>query len=291
MDHSISHLNCSLQLKDSQRSFRLEVDLQLYQKELLALTGPSGSGKTTILRILAGLEKRAKGRLMVQGELWQDSAQGFFLAPQQRSIGVVFQDYALFPNMSVVQNLQFALPKTENQALIEELLEVMDLQDLKTAYPRELSGGQQQRVALARALVRRPKLLLLDEPLSALDTQMREHLQAFIRLLHERYALTTLLISHHPEEIQRLADRVLVLEKGKIISENLTPEMKPTGLLLRAIWLTPQNGLIRVQLGDNELQISEPVKAFADYLPGQEVWIRMVSAERFEVCEDEKFNR
>lgn len=291
MDHSISRLNCSLQLKDSQRSFHLEVDLQLYDKELLALTGPSGSGKTTILRILAGLEKKAKGRLMVQGELWQDSAQGIFLAPQQRSIGVVFQDYALFPNMSVLQNLRFALPKTENQTLIEELLEVMDLQELKTAHPRELSGGQQQRVALARALVRRPKLLLLDEPLSALDSQMREHLQTFIRLLHERYALTTLLISHHPEEIQRLADRVLVLEKGKIISESLTPETKPGGLLLRAIWLAPQNGLIRVQLGDNELQMPQSVKSLVDYLPGQEVWIRMVSAERFELCDTEKFTR
>jgi molybdate transport system ATP-binding protein len=291
MDHSISSLNCSLQLKDSQRSFRLEVDLQLYHKELLALTGPSGSGKTTILRILAGLETRAKGRLLVQGELWQDSTQSIFLAPQQRSIGVVFQDYALFPNMSVLQNLQFALPKTESQTLIEELLEVMDLQELKKAYPRELSGGQQQRVALARALVRRPKLLLLDEPLSALDTQMREHLQTFIRLLHERYALTTLLISHHPEEIQRLADRVLVLEKGKIVDENLTRETKPAGLLLRAIWLEPQNGLIRVQLGDNELEMPQSAKAFSDYLPGQEVWIRMVSAERFEVCDEEKFNR
>lgn len=291
MDHSISSLNCSLQFKDSQRSFRLEVDLQLFNKELLALTGPSGSGKTTILRILAGLEKKAKGHLMVQGELWQDSAQGIFLAPQQRSIGVVFQDYALFPNMSVLQNLQFALPKTENQTLIGELLEVMDLQELKTAYPRELSGGQQQRVALARALVRRPKLLLLDEPLSALDSQMREHLQTFIRLLHERYALTTLLISHHPEEIQRLADRVIVMEKGKIIPESLTRETKPAGLLLRAIWLAPQNGLIRVQLGDNELQMPQPAKTFPDYLPGQEVWIRMVSAERFEVCEEEKFNR
>lgn len=291
MDHSISSLNCSLQLKDSQRSFHLEVDLQLYPRELLALTGPSGSGKTTILRILAGLEKRAKGHLTVQGELWQDSAQGFFLAPQQRSIGVVFQDYALFPNMSVLQNLQFALPKTENQTLIEELLEVMDLQELKKAYPRELSGGQQQRVALARALVRRPKLLLLDEPLSALDTQMREHLQTFIRLLHERYALTTLLISHHPEEIQRLADRVIVMEKGKIINKSLPQEPKSAGLLLRAIWLAPQNGLIRVKLGDNELQMPQPVKAFVDYLPGQEVWIRMVSAERFELCGEEKFNR
>lgn len=291
MDHSISHLNCNLQLKDSQRSFHLEVDLQLHQKELLALTGPSGSGKTTILRILAGLEKRAQGCLWVQGELWQDSAQGIFLAPQQRSIGVVFQDYALFPNMSVLHNLQFALPKTENQTLIEELLEVMDLQALKKAYPRELSGGQQQRVALARALVRRPKLLLLDEPLSALDTQMREHLQTFIRLLHERYALTTLLISHHPEEIQRLADRVLLLEKGKIVSENLTQETKPPGLLLRAIWLAPQNGLIRVQLGDNELQMPQLAKAFPDYLPGQVVWIRMVSAERFEVLDQEKFKR
>lgn len=283
MDHPIAQLDCSLHLQDGQRAFALEAQLQLWAGELLALSGPSGSGKTTILRILAGLEKRAHGRLEFQGELWQDTAKGVFLVPQQRSIGVVFQDYALFPNMRVEQNLRFALAKNEDDSFVAELLEVMDLRELKNAYPRELSGGQQQRVALARALVRRPKLLLLDEPLSALDATMRDHLQRFIREIHERYRLTTLLISHHPEEIQRLADRVLCLEKGKIVEE-YKPAQEELALILRAIWLGVQDGKMRIRLGENELQ-SRQNNEEVDHQIGQEVWVKLYTAQRFEIVD------
>lgn len=293
MDHPIAQLDCNLHLQDGQRAFALEAQLQLWAGELLALSGPSGSGKTTILRILAGLEKRAQGRLEFQGEVWQDTAKGVFWAPQQRSIGVVFQDYALFPNMRVEQNLRFALAKNEDDSFVAELLEVMDLRELKNAYPRELSGGQQQRVALARALVRRPKLLLLDEPLSALDTTMRDHLQRFIREIHERYRLTTLLISHHAEEIHRLADRVLCLEKGKIVEE-YKPAREDPALILRAIWLGVQDDKMRIRLGENELQ-SRQNNEEVDYQIGQEVWVKLYTAQRFEIvdpnCISEKINR
>lgn len=283
MDKLVSTLNFDLHLRDGWRSFHLEVDLQLHPGELLALTGPSGSGKTTVLRILAGLENRAKGQLVFQGEVWQDSSKRIFLPPQQRSIGVVFQDYALFPNMNVVQNLRFALPQAADATLIEELLEVMDLQDLRNALPFELSGGQQQRVALARALVRRPKLLLLDEPLSALDTRMREHLQTYILELHQRYALTTLLISHHPEEIQRLADRVLMMEKGKIVDESLSAQDVTGALVLQAIWRGVQEGMAHVQLGENRLQTPLLTPAMETFSMGQTVKIRMLSKTTFEV--------
>jgi molybdate transport system ATP-binding protein len=196
---------------------------------------------------------------------------------------VVFQDYALFPNMNVAQNLRFALPKAADETLIEELLEVMDLIDLRSALPLELSGGQQQRVALARALVRRPKLLLLDEPLSALDTRMREHLQTYILELHRRYALTTLLISHHPEEIQRLADRVLMMDKGKIIGESLPAQDVTEGLVLQAIWRGVQEGTAQVQLGENLLQTSLLTPAMKTFSMGQTVKIRMLSKTTFEV--------
>lgn len=293
MDHPITQLDCSLHLQDGQRAFTLEAQLQLWAGELLVLSGPSGSGKTTILRILAGLEKRAQGRLEFQGEVWQDTAKGVFWAPQQRSIGVVFQDYALFPNMRVEQNLRFALAKNENNSWVAELLEVMDLGELKNAYPRELSGGQQQRVALARALVRRPKLLLLDEPLSALDATMRDHLQRFIREIHERYQLTTLLISHHAEEIQRLADRVICLEKGKMVEE-YKPVLEETALILRAIWLGVQDGTMRIRLGENELQSPQNAEK-VDCQIGQEVWVKLYTAQRFEIidpnCVSEKNNR
>ncbi|MBK9487605.1 MAG: ATP-binding cassette domain-containing protein [Haliscomenobacter sp.] len=283
MDKLVSSLNCTLHLRDGQRSFELDVDFHLAAGELLALSGPSGSGKTSVLRILAGLESRAKGRLVFQGQVWQDHAQQIFLPPQQRSIGVVFQDYALFPNMNVRQNLHFALFKHESTALIDELLDVMDLQDLARAFPRELSGGQQQRVALARALVRRPKLLLLDEPLSALDTQMREHLQQYIQELHKRYALTTLLISHHPEEIQRLAQRVLVMEKGKIVGEAIPAEESKKGFQLRAIWMGAVDGMAQVQLGENMLRTVVKENEVFEIQVGQVVWIRMLSKDEFEI--------
>ena len=191
----------------------LDVALEIEKGAFVALAGPSGSGKTTLLRILAGLEE-AQGRIEVEGETWLEGKRS--LAPRHRGIGFVFQDYALFENMSVEENLLFVRKDLE---LAEELLEMTGLTELRRRLPGTLSGGQKQRVALCRALMNRPKLLLMDEPLSALDPQMRAKLQDDILALHKAFGTTTLMVSHDPSEIYRLAGRVVVLEHGGIIRD------------------------------------------------------------------------
>ncbi len=194
----------------------LKVDLEFSRGAFIGLTGPSGSGKTTLLRLIAGLIAPEEGYIRVGGEVWLDSSKGINRPAQERNIGLVFQDYALFPNMNVQQNLEFALPKGGDSAVIRELIEITELQELVNRYPRQLSGGQQQRVALARALVRKPRLLLLDEPLSALDPRMRARLQNYILRVHEAYKLTTLIVSHDAREIFKLADQVYALDDGQM---------------------------------------------------------------------------
>ncbi len=191
----------------------LQVRLRIESGSFTALAGPSGSGKTTLLRILAGLEE-AEGTIRVDGETWLE--EGKALRPQKRAIGFVFQDYALFPNMTVRQNLLFV---RKDPALAAQLLELTEMESLAHRYPHTLSGGQQQRVALCRAMMNRPKLLLLDEPLSALDPAMRARLQHEILTLHRRFGTTTIMVSHDPGEIYRLAERVLMLERGKITAD------------------------------------------------------------------------
>ena len=194
----------------------LNVSFELEKRKLLALYGPSGVGKTTILRILAGLTGIENGCIEVNGETWYDPAAKKYKAVQQRSIGFVFQDFALFPNFTVKQNLEFALQKGDNKKFINELIEIMELQQLQKSKPATLSGGQKQRVALARALVRKPELLLLDEPLSAIDNELRLKLQDILINIHRRFHLTTVLVSHDIAEIIRLSDTVIVLESGEI---------------------------------------------------------------------------
>lgn len=194
----------------------LDVSLSVERESFVALAGPSGSGKTTLLRILAGLE-RAEGHIDVSGESWLQGKRS--LPPQKRGIGFVFQDYALFENMTVEQNLLYVC---EDRAHAAVLLEMTGLLELKKRYPATLSGGQKQRVALCRALMNRPKLLLLDEPLSALDPQMRQKLQHDILTLHKAFKTTTIMVSHDPSEIYRLSNRIIVLKKGRI-SDDGTP--------------------------------------------------------------------
>jgi molybdate transport system ATP-binding protein len=200
----------------------LNVNLDIEEGAFVALSGKSGSGKTTLLRILAGLEE-AQGSIKVGDDLWLDGKRS--LAPQKRKIGYVFQDYALFPNMSVEENLLFV---TKDRALADHLLEMTELNELKNRLPNTLSGGQQQRVSVCRAMMNRPKLLLMDEPLSALDPDMRTKLQNEILTLHKEFGTTTIMVSHDPSEIYRLASRVLVLDLGKIINDG-----KPKEVLLK----------------------------------------------------------
>lgn len=188
------------------------------------LFGPSGAGKTTLLRMLAGLTRPDSGRIAVDGESWFDAERGVNLSPQQRSIGFVFQDYALFPNLTVRENIAYAVGKGE-AAWVDELLGLIGLRDLSARMPQSLSGGQKQRVALARAIARKPKLLLLDEPLSALDAGMRGQLQSQIADIHRRFGLTTILVSHDLGEVFKLSQSVLRIDGGAIVQRGTPAEL------------------------------------------------------------------
>lgn len=197
----------------------LDLDMEINRGEFLALYGPSGSGKTSTLRMLAGLLKPDGGVIEVNGTTWFHAEGGISIPPQKRKIGYVFQDAALFPHLTVQKNLEFALPKGEDPHIIEELIRITQLEEFRDRMPDTLSGGQKQRVALARAVVQKPDILLLDEPLSALDAQIRAVLQDHLLTLHKKYQLTTLLVTHDIGEIHKLADRVVQIEDGKIVNQ------------------------------------------------------------------------
>jgi molybdate transport system ATP-binding protein len=209
-------VNVTKRLDTTEGSINAHFDLTINLGEFLTLFGPSGAGKTTLMRIIAGLEIPDSGRIEVDGEIWFDSTKKINLTPQKRSIGFVFQDYALFPTMSVRENLLFAADNAQQRSNVDELIELVELTQLSHRLPATLSGGQKQRVALARALVRRPKILLLDEPLSALDPTMRQKLQDELSLIHERLQVTTLLVSHDIAETVKLSDRLAQIDAGQI---------------------------------------------------------------------------
>jgi len=193
----------------------LDLDLNINRGEFVALYGPSGSGKTSTLRMLAGLMRPDQGIIQVDNIKWFSDSEKINLKPQKRNIGFVFQDFALFPNMTVLDNLRFAC---DSEKKIDQLINKIELGALKNAYPKNLSGGQKQRVALARAVIQQPKILLMDEPLSALDEELRSKLQSYIRQIHSEFGLTTIMISHSKTEITKLADRCISLSSGKIKS-------------------------------------------------------------------------
>jgi putative spermidine/putrescine transport system ATP-binding protein len=210
-----------------------QINFTADEGEFVTLLGPSGCGKSTLLRCLAGLTSVDSGQIMLQGK---DIAP---LSPQKRSIGMVFQSYALFPNMTVEKNVAFGLkmqklPGQQIQQRVKEALQLVELSDFARRYPHQLSGGQCQRVALARSLVTRPRLLLLDEPLSALDARIRRHLRDQIRRIQQELKLTTLFVTHDQEEALTLSDRIVLMNRGKI-----------------------------VQNGDAEALYTQPVDAFA----------------------------
>ncbi|RKR07877.1 molybdate transport system ATP-binding protein [Maribacter vaceletii] len=210
------HINIEKKLKAAQGDMLLNVDIKIKKGQLVTLYGESGAGKTSTLKILSGLLKADKGNITVGNKSWFNSDTKINSAPQKRNIGYVFQDYALFPHMTVLQNLEYALVKNQSKDIISEVLEIMELGSLKDRKPETLSGGQKQRVALARALVQKPEILLLDEPLSALDIKIRLKLQDYLLKVHKKYNLTTILISHDIGEIHKLSDWVFVLKNGVI---------------------------------------------------------------------------
>lgn len=203
-------------------SFEMRGDIKT--GELIGLSGPSGAGKSTFLRLLAGLEKAEQGQLIVGDTVWFDSQKKIFLPPQMRQIGIVFQDYALFPHMTVKEQIIYATHQQDSK-WIDELITLTGLDELIHRYPYELSGGQKQRTALARALAKKPKLLLLDEPLSAIDHDARMQLQILLQHLHKEYLTYTLLVSHNIAELLFLSHRIFKCEKGKITASGIPSQV------------------------------------------------------------------
>jgi molybdate transport system ATP-binding protein len=260
----------------------LDVSFTIEKGQFLAIYGNSGAGKTTLLRILAGLTQADKTEIKVASEVWDDSQNKIHLHVQKRSIGFVFQDYALFPNLTVKENLEFALQKNDNTEIVSELINLMELQSLQNSKPQNLSGGQKQRVALARAIVRKPKILLLDEPLSALDDEMRFKLQDYILKIHQKYQLTTLMISHSIPEIFKLSDKVIVLDKGKILKEGtpsqvfseekISSKFKLTGEIIK-IDKSDIIYIVQVLSGNNIVKVVATEDEIKDFKIGQKVLV------------------
>lgn len=218
-------LNIKKTLNTADGKIDLVVDKQINDGEFLTLFGKSGSGKTTLLRIIAGLETPQSGQIIVSDEIWFDSQKKINLPPQMRNVGFVFQDYALFPNMTVRGNLEFALKNQNDKNKVNEILEIMEIENLAQMKPENLSGGQKQRVAVARTLMTNPKILLLDEPLSALDSAMRLKLQDELANVHKRFGITSVLVSHDISEVFRLSNRVFKIALGQITHDGTPSEV------------------------------------------------------------------
>ena len=213
------------QLQLAYPGFSLDVNLHLASAGVTALVGPSGSGKTSCLRTIAGLERRATGRVVVNGEVWQDDRQGIFMPVHQRALGYVFQDARLFAHLSVAQNLAFGqqrVPAAERRVSLEQAIALLGIAPLLKRQPDTLSGGERQRVAMARALASSPRLLLMDEPLAALDAQRKADILPYLENLQRELDIPVLYVSHAMDEVTRLADHLVLLDAGRVSASGPT---------------------------------------------------------------------
>jgi len=273
------------------------IDLDIAQGEFVCFLGPSGCGKTTLLRIIAGLEVQSAGRIQQAG---RDIST---LPPAERDYGIVFQSYALFPNLSVADNVAYGLvnrktPQAEVRARVQELVALVGLPGSEGKFPSQLSGGQQQRIALARALATQPGLLLLDEPLSALDAIVRVHLRSEIRSLQRKLGVTTIMVTHDQEEALSVADRIVVMEHGRVdqvgtpmqvYREPATPFVADFVGRINALPATLEAGN-RVRLGARSFDCAHDGAIGADvrvYLRPEDVLARPIAAGDSNVFEAE----
>jgi len=246
MENSVIFIDIEKRMLTANGPMNLSVQTTIPACELVALFGESGAGKTTLLRILAGLVTPDKGMIKFGSTVWFDSEKKINIPPQLRNISLMFQDYALFPNMTVEQNIQFAQPE-KDQSKVDELLALFGLTEFRKRKPTGLSGGQKQRVALARALARKPQLLLLDEPLSALDAEMRIALQDEIAQAHQLLGVTTIMVSHDLNEVFRLATQVLCIENGSITRTGNPEEVFSDSSISGKVQITGQIARIEKQ--------------------------------------------
>ncbi len=215
VSYSMLKIDIKKRVKGAGGEVDIQVNLAIEDGEFIAITGESGIGKTTLLRAIAGVEN-ADGEIEFDGKTWLKS--GYSLPVQKRDIGFVFQEYALFDNMTIEQNLLYI---NNDKTFANSLLEMMELSNLKNSYPKQLSGGQKQRVAIARAMIKRPKLLLLDEPFSALDRKMRTKMQKEVLKFHKQNRTKSIIVTHNLSDIYHLATKVVEIEKDGICKESL----------------------------------------------------------------------
>lgn len=204
--------NINFKYKNSNEEILSDVSLKLEEGKVLAIVGPSGGGKSTLLRIISGLEKPDQGKIMIAN---RDATS---VKAEKRSVGMLFQDYALFPHMTIAKNIAYGITvksKSERKRIVTEMLDLVDMLGYEKRYPHELSGGQQQRIALARALAAKPKILLLDEPFSNLDTELIDRVRKELFLVIRKTNITTIMVTHNQEDAN-LADNVVKIEAGKV---------------------------------------------------------------------------
>jgi len=240
-----------IDIKKDLGEFNLSVKTKIKLGSFVALMGESGAGKSTLLRVLAGLEE-AKGTIKFQDSVWLDDLKS--LPVQKRDIGFVFQDFALFENMSIKEHLSFV---SRDKKLANELLKEFKLEDISELYPRELSGGQKQRVAICRALVTKPKLLLMDEPFSALDHELKLKVQNFLKKFVLNNKITTIMVTHDRADLFRLADRVIELKAGKIVDDNLKSSLINEDRAIEAEVLGIDNDFVQLLIDKKIYRVSK----------------------------------
>jgi molybdate transport system ATP-binding protein len=272
--------------------FTLDVDLRLPGKGVTALFGPSGSGKTTVLRCVAGLERAPRGFLSVAGETWQEDdakvGRSFFLPTHKRPLGLVFQEASLFPHLSVRGNLEYGMKRAGNRAGegFDASVDLLGIRPLLERDPERLSGGERQRVAIARALLTRPRLLLMDEPLAALDGKRKREILPYLEKLHDELEIPVLYVSHSPDEVARLADHLALFENGQVTAsgpliETLaradlsTAFTEDAGVVIEATVAAHEaDGLTRLEFPGGKLYVTQ-----RDRLPGSRVRCRIQASD------------
>ncbi|MEW9123467.1 MAG: sulfate/molybdate ABC transporter ATP-binding protein [Thermotaleaceae bacterium] len=260
------------------KEFTLKTAFAVNQ-EVMGLLGSSGSGKSMTLRCIAGLETPTKGRIILNGRTLFDSDRGINLPSQKRKVGFLFQNYALFPHMTTAENIEFALhrlPKSHRTQIVSEKIERMHLKGLENRFPSQLSGGQQQRVALARALAIEPEMLLLDEPFSALDTQLRDEMELELLNALQSYQGITIFVSHYMEEVYRICKNITILSDGKITASGTKKDIFDNPPSLSAAKLTGCKNISKVDYVDEKtvkaldwgymIKLSSPIVCQKSYM-------------------------